>query len=71
MDKQQADKTATEIIEIFEQKGGSDYAGEEITQLEHACQAAQLAEAQGFDDEVILAAFCTTWAICWKMKMWK
>jgi 2-amino-1-hydroxyethylphosphonate dioxygenase (glycine-forming) len=57
MDKQQANKTATEIIEIFNQKGGSDYAGEEVTQLEHACQAAQLAEAQGFDDEVILAAF--------------
>lgn len=57
MDKQQAKKTAAEIIEIFELKGGSDYAGEEITQLEHAYQAAQLAEAQGFDDEVILAAF--------------
>ena len=47
---------ADEIIEIFRVKGGEDYAGEEITQLEHACQAAQLAEQQGFDDEVILAA---------------
>ncbi len=47
---------ADEIIEIFRVKGGQDYAGEEITQLEHACQAAQLAEQQGFDDEVILAA---------------
>jgi phosphonate degradation associated HDIG domain protein len=57
MTKEQAEKTADEIIEIFEQRGGADYAGEEVTQLEHACQAAQLAEKQGFDDEVILAAF--------------
>jgi phosphonate degradation associated HDIG domain protein len=57
MKKEEANKTAEEIIEIFRLKGGEDYAGEEITQLEHACQAAQLAEQQGFDDEVILAAF--------------
>ena len=56
MQKQEAVKTAEEIIEIFRVKGGEDYAGEEITQLEHACQAAQLAEQQGYDDEVILAA---------------
>lgn len=53
----QAEKTADEIISIFQTKGGSDYAGEPVTQLEHACQAAQLAEKQGYDDEVILAAF--------------
>jgi phosphonate degradation associated HDIG domain protein len=56
MQKKEAESTADEIIEIFRNKGGEDYAGEEITQLEHACQAAQLAEQQGFDDEVILAA---------------
>ena len=56
MQKNDAQKVADEIIEIFRVKGGEDYAGEEITQLEHACQAAQLAEQQGFDDEVILAA---------------
>jgi phosphonate degradation associated HDIG domain protein len=56
MQKKEAQKTAEEIIEIFRVKGGEDYAGEEVTQLEHACQAAQLAEQQGFDDEVILAA---------------
>jgi len=55
--KEEAQKTAEEIIEIFRLKGGEDYAGEEITQLEHACQAAQLAEQNGYDDEVILAAF--------------
>src|SRR3984957_3005997 len=57
MNKQEAEKTADEIIGIFSLKGGSNYAGEEVTQLEHACQAATLAEQQGFDDEVILAAF--------------
>jgi phosphonate degradation associated HDIG domain protein len=57
MNKQEAEKTADEIIGIFSLKGGSNYAGEEVTQLEHACQAAQLAEQQGYDDEVILAAF--------------
>ena len=57
MKKEEAFKIAEEIIEIFRLKGGQDYAGEEITQLEHACQAAQLAEQHGYDDEVILAAF--------------
>lgn len=57
MQKEDALKTAEKIIGIFRTKGGDNYAGEEITQLEHACQAAQLAEQQGFDDEVILAAF--------------
>ena len=57
MKKEDAIKTAEEIIDIFRKKGGEDYAGEEITQLEHACQAAQLAEQNGYDDEVILAAF--------------
>ena len=57
MKKEEASRIAEEIIEIFRVTGGDDYAGEEVTQLEHACQAAQLAEQQGFDDEVILAAF--------------
>lgn len=53
----QAEKTADEIIAVFEKKGGENYSGEKVTQLEHACQAAQLAEKDGNDDEVILAAF--------------
>ncbi|MDB5284493.1 MAG: hypothetical protein JWO06_3568 [Bacteroidota bacterium] len=57
MDKSKAEQTAEEVIEIFRKKGGADYAGEEVTQLEHACQAAELAEKQGYEDEVILAAF--------------
>lgn len=57
MENLQAEKTADEIIAVFEKKGGENYSGEEITQLEHACQAGQLAEKDGNDDEVILAAF--------------
>ncbi len=34
-----------------------DYIGEPVSQIEHMCQAAQLAEMEGFDDEVVLAAF--------------
>jgi putative nucleotidyltransferase with HDIG domain len=33
-----------------------DYIGEKVSQLEHACQAAQLAGAEGYDADVILAA---------------
>ena len=57
MENLKAEKTANEIIVLFERKGGANYAGEAVTQLEHACQAAQLAEKDGNDDEVILAAF--------------
>ncbi len=57
MQQPHAEKIANDVINLFRQKGGSNYAGEAITQLEHACQAAQLAELDGQDDEVILAAF--------------
>lgn len=57
MDNTNAKKVADEIISLFERKGGVSYAGEKVTQLEHACQAAQLAEKDGNNDEVILAAF--------------
>jgi 2-amino-1-hydroxyethylphosphonate dioxygenase (glycine-forming) len=48
---------AEEIIELYSHHGGEEYAGEKLTQLEHMVQAAQLAEQQGYDEEVILAAF--------------
>ena len=57
MQQQAAEQIANEVITLFKQKGSADYAGEAITQLEHACQAAQLAEKDGQSDEVILAAF--------------
>jgi 2-amino-1-hydroxyethylphosphonate dioxygenase (glycine-forming) len=46
-----------EIFDLYEKHGGEEYAGEKVTQLEHMCQSAQLAERGGFDEEVILAAF--------------
>lgn len=48
---------ANEIIELFQTKGGNEYAGEKLTQLEHMFQAAELAGQQGYDEEIILAAF--------------
>jgi 2-amino-1-hydroxyethylphosphonate dioxygenase (glycine-forming) len=53
----QAEIAADEIIRCFQTHGGQEYAGEKVTQLEHMVQAAQLAQEQGFDEEVILAAF--------------
>jgi 2-amino-1-hydroxyethylphosphonate dioxygenase (glycine-forming) len=50
-------QSATEIILLYENYGNADYIGEPVSQLEHMCQCAQLAEAAGADDEVILAAF--------------
>lgn len=47
---------AHEVINLLAVKGKADYAGEAITQLEHACQAAQLAVADGQPEEVVLAA---------------
>lgn len=48
---------ADEIINMFEQHGGEEYAGEAVTQLQHMFQAGELARNAGSDDELILAAF--------------
>lgn len=45
------------IISLYQKYGNADYIGEPVSQLEHMCQSAQLAEAEGFSEEVILAAF--------------
>jgi 2-amino-1-hydroxyethylphosphonate dioxygenase (glycine-forming) len=57
MNNVQAEAIATEIIALYEHHGGAEYAGEKVTQLEHMAQAAQLAEEQGHDEEIVLAAF--------------
>jgi phosphonate degradation associated HDIG domain protein len=57
MSTEQARKITDEIMDMYEKHGGAEYAGEKISQLEHMVQAAQLAEEQGYDEEVILAAF--------------
>ncbi len=45
-----------EVFALFEQHGSANYIGEQISQWEHACQAAMMAQWEGCDDEVILAA---------------
>ena len=44
------------IIEIFKEKGDSEYGGEAVTQLQHALQSALLAEQEGADSTLIAAA---------------
>lgn len=50
-------KNADEIIGLYNSFGGEDYIGEPVSQVEHMCQCAQLAEKSGYDNEVVLAAF--------------
>lgn len=45
------------IFGLYEKYGNEDYIGEPVSQIEHMCQSAELAEKEGFDEEVILAAF--------------
>lgn len=51
------EEIADEVFALYEQHGNEDYIGEPVSQLEHMSQAAALAEADGYDDEVVLAAF--------------
>ncbi|HEY8930807.1 MAG TPA: phosphonate degradation HD-domain oxygenase [Mucilaginibacter sp.] len=46
-----------EVFALYEKFGDEDYIGEPVSQLEHMSQAATLAEEEGYDDEVVLAAF--------------
>jgi phosphonate degradation associated HDIG domain protein len=50
------DEIVSDIRQLFERNGGSLYGGEDVTQLEHALQAAMLAEAEGADAPLIVAA---------------
>lgn len=45
------------VFGLYRSFGTADYIGESISQLEHASQAAQCAIEEGYDDEVVLAAF--------------
>lgn len=49
--------TVDHLFALYHQHGHADYIGEPVSQLEHMWQAAALAEAEGYDDEVVLAAF--------------
>lgn len=44
------------IIELFRERGHSEYGGEAVTQLQHALQCAALAEAEDADSCLIVAA---------------
>jgi phosphonate degradation associated HDIG domain protein len=46
-----------EVFALYEKFGDADYIGEPVSQTEHMSQAAALAAEEGYDDEVILAAF--------------
>lgn len=45
-----------DILQLFRDRGDSEYGGEAVTQLEHALQCAALAEAEGATDSLIAAA---------------
>lgn len=51
------EEIVNEVFALYELHGNEDYIGEPVSQLEHMSQAAALAEAEGYDGEVVLAAF--------------
>jgi phosphonate degradation associated HDIG domain protein len=57
MSDQEIKDKVDQIFSLYEKHGAEEYYGEEVTQLEHMCQSAELARAGGYDDEVVLAAF--------------
>lgn len=57
MKQSEAIKIANEIMSLYKNYGNQDYIGEPVSQIEHMCQCAQLAEKEKYDNEVTLAAF--------------
>ena len=47
---------AEQVIKLFQDRGDAAYGGEEVSQTEHAFQAATSAEASGADCELVAAA---------------
>jgi phosphonate degradation associated HDIG domain protein len=45
------------VIGLYVRFGSADYIGEPVSQIEHMAQSAQMAQQEGYDNEVILAAF--------------
>jgi phosphonate degradation associated HDIG domain protein len=52
-----AEQAVSQLFALCQQQAEADYIGEAISQLEHMAQAAELAEREGADDELVLAAF--------------
>lgn len=44
------------LEDIFERRGGEEYLGEPVTMAEHMLQGATIAEANGQEEEIIVAA---------------
>ncbi|MEY2649278.1 MAG: hypothetical protein RL282_1991 [Bacteroidota bacterium] len=51
------EQSIEDIFNLYTKYGSADYIGEPVSQLEHMCQAAMLAEKETGDPELILAAF--------------
>ncbi|MCH6201396.1 HD domain-containing protein [Aquiflexum sp. LQ15W] len=45
------------VFDLYVKFGHADYIGEPVSQIEHMCQSAQLAQKEGYENEVVLAAF--------------
>jgi phosphonate degradation associated HDIG domain protein len=50
-------RSLTDIERLYVSKGDRMYAGEPVTQLQHALQSAHLAEQEGASDALVVAAF--------------
>jgi len=48
--------TLQDIERLFEARGGEQYSGEPVTQLQHALQTAALGEVEGASDALVTAA---------------
>lgn len=46
-----------DVFSLYTKYGDEDYIGEPVSQLEHMSQSAQFAISEGYDNEVVLAAF--------------
>lgn len=56
MNEKESKSIVDQIIDLFENHGGSLYFGEQVTETEHALQAAHLAEKSGASDTMIAGA---------------
>lgn len=56
MTPERPETPAREVLRLFREKGGSQYGGEAVSQLEHALEAAWFAEREGAPATAIVAA---------------
>lgn len=57
MDEKTAINNIDEVFSLYEKYGAADYIGESVSQIQHMSQSAVLAKQEGYDDEIVLAAF--------------